>query len=90
MRGGGGGGSGGGGGDARKPYNLNIGINFNNLLNNVNFGQPDGTLSSSRFGQSTSTAGSLVDLAAAAVRPAQTARSIFKCDLAGKRRIENN
>lgn len=55
----GGGGRGGffGGGDNRKPYNLNLGINFNNLFNNVNFGTPVGNLSSGRFGQSTSTAG---------------------------------
>ncbi len=57
MMGGGGprgGGMFGGGGDSRKPYNLNVGINFSNLLNNVNFGTPVGSLSSSRFGQSTS------------------------------------
>ena len=65
MGGGGGGGGGrmgmggfgGGGGDARKPYNLNLGINFNNLFNTVNLGTPIGNLSSSRFGQSTSTGG---------------------------------
>ncbi len=54
----GGGGRGGfGGGDTRKPYNLNLGISFNNLFNNVNFGTPVGNLISSRFGQSTSTSG---------------------------------
>ncbi len=47
----------GGGGEVRKPYNLNIGISFNNLFNNVNFGSPIGNLASSRFGQSTSTLG---------------------------------
>ncbi len=65
MMGGGGGGGGGGrmmiggggGGDVRKPYNLNLSINVNNLFNNVNFGNPVGNLSSSRFGQSTSTGG---------------------------------
>ncbi len=51
------GGSGGGGTDIRKPYNLNVGINFTNLFNNVNFGAPVGSLSSSRFGQSVATAG---------------------------------
>ncbi len=61
--GGGGGGRGpgggfGGGGDGRKPYNLNLGISFNNLLNNVNFNTPVGSLTSSRFGQFTSTGGS--------------------------------
>jgi hypothetical protein len=51
------GGFGGGGGNERKPYNLNVGLNFNNLFNNVNFGTPVGNLTSSRFGQSTSIAG---------------------------------
>ncbi len=55
MRGGGGGF---GGGQGRKPYNLNLGVSFNNLFNNVNFNTPVGNMSSSRFGQSTSTAGS--------------------------------
>ena len=56
---GGRGGRGGGfaGGGERKPYNLNLGISFNNLFNNVNYGTPVGNLSSSRFGQSTSTSG---------------------------------
>ena len=58
---GGGGGGGmmrmGGGGDARRPYNLNVGIFVTNLFNKVNFANPNGSLSSSRFGQSTSTAG---------------------------------
>jgi hypothetical protein len=59
MAGGGGGGMGGffGGGDVRKPYNLNLSLSINNLFNNVNFGSPVGNLSSSRFGQSTSTIG---------------------------------
>jgi len=53
------GGFGGGfaGGDRRKPYNLNIGINISNLFNNVNLNTPVGNMASSRFGQSTSTAG---------------------------------
>jgi hypothetical protein len=46
----------GGGGDRRKPYNLNLSINFTNLFNNVNLGTPVGNLASFRFGQSTSTA----------------------------------
>jgi|CXWL01.1.fsa_nt_gi hypothetical protein len=53
----GGGGGGFGGGDARKPYNLSVGINVNNLFNIVNLGTPVGSLSSNRFGQSTSTGG---------------------------------
>lgn len=46
-----------GGGETRKPYNLNIGVFVTNLFNNVNFGTPSGSLSSFRFGQSTSTGG---------------------------------
>jgi hypothetical protein len=60
MRGGGGGGGFGGfggGGDARKPYNLNVGVFVTNLFNTVNLGNPVGSLSSFRFGQSTSTGG---------------------------------
>ena len=64
MRGAGGrGGRGGRGGglfggpEVRKPYNLQLGINFNNLFNTVNLGTPIGNLASSRFGQSTSTSG---------------------------------
>ncbi|HEX8288498.1 MAG TPA: carboxypeptidase regulatory-like domain-containing protein [Pyrinomonadaceae bacterium] len=56
-RGPGGGFGGFGGGNERKPYNLNVGVNFNNLFNNVNFGTPVGNLTSSRFGQSTSISG---------------------------------
>jgi hypothetical protein len=60
--GGGGRGPGGGGGffggpEVRKPYNLNLSINFNNLFNTVNLGTPVGNIASSRFGQSTSIAG---------------------------------
>ena len=46
-----------GGGNERKPYNLNISVNVQNLFNNVNFGTPIGNLNSGRFGQSTSTTG---------------------------------
>ena len=54
----GGGGFGGfGGGEGRSPYNLTLGLQFSNLFNNVNLNTPVGNLSSSRFGQSTSTAG---------------------------------
>ena len=48
---------GGFGGGERKPYNLNLGISFNNLFNTVNLGTPVGSLNSGRFGQSTSTSG---------------------------------
>ncbi len=47
----------GGGGDTRKPYNLSVSINASNLFNKVNLGNPTGSMSSLRFGQSTSTAG---------------------------------
>jgi uncharacterized membrane protein len=46
-----------GGNDVRKPYNLNLSINFNNLFNTVNLGTPVGNIASGRFGQSTSIAG---------------------------------
>jgi len=46
-----------GGGDGRKPYNLNIGVEVNNLFNNVNYASPIGNMASERFGQVTSTAG---------------------------------
>src|SRR5690606_30504395 len=49
---------GGFGGGERKKYNLNFGVNISNLFNNVNYSSPVGNLSSNRFGQSTSTAGS--------------------------------
>ena len=51
------GGGGFGGGDGRKPYNLNFSIDVQNLFNTVNLSTPTGSLSSSRFGQSTSTVG---------------------------------
>jgi hypothetical protein len=63
-RGGGGGGFGGagggggfGGGGTDSPYNLTVGLQVTNIFNNVNFNSPIGVLNSSRFGQSTSTAG---------------------------------
>jgi hypothetical protein len=54
---GGGGGGGFGGGDTAKRYNLTFGVNFQNVLNHVNFNRPVGNLSSSFFGTSTSSAG---------------------------------
>lgn len=58
-RGGGGGGRGGfsGFGGERKPYNLTVGLNIQNLLNTTNLANPISNLNSSRFGQSVSTAG---------------------------------
>ena len=57
--GGGGGGFGGGGlgGGESKRYNLTFSMNFQNVLNHVNFFRPVGNLSSSNFGISTSSAG---------------------------------
>ncbi len=52
MRGGGGFGGGG-----RAPYNLTVGLNIQNVFNTVNFNPPVGNLSSSRFGEYTSTGG---------------------------------
>ncbi len=58
-RGGFGGGPGGfGGGSERSPYNLRVGVRFNNLLNTNNMNSPVGNISSALFGQSTGTAGS--------------------------------
>jgi hypothetical protein len=61
-RGGGGGGGGFGGGGLggngeTKRYNLTFSVNFQNVLNHVNFNRPVGNLSSSNFGISTSSAG---------------------------------
>ena len=53
--GGGGGFPGGGGGGGR--YNLTFSVNFQNLLNHTNLGNPVGNIGSSLFGQSTSTGG---------------------------------
>ena len=54
---GGGGGGFGGGGNANSRYNLTFSLNFQNLLNHTNLGNPVGNLGSSFFGQSTSTGG---------------------------------
>lgn len=51
----GGGGFGGGGSNGR--YNLTFSVNFQNLLNHVNFNNPVGNIGSSLFGQSTATSG---------------------------------
>ena len=56
-RGGGGGGGGFGGGEGAQRYNLTFSVNFQNILNHVNLGRPVGNLSSSFFGQSTTSAG---------------------------------
>ncbi|HEV8369034.1 MAG TPA: TonB-dependent receptor [Pyrinomonadaceae bacterium] len=41
-----------------KRYNITVSVNIQNLLNTTNLSQPIGNLSSPRFGESTSTAGS--------------------------------
>jgi len=57
----GGGGPGGGGfggpGGGNGRYNLTFSLNFQNILNHVNYGLPVGNLGSGFFGQSTSTSG---------------------------------
>jgi len=53
----GGGGGGFGGGENAKRYNLTLSVNFQNILNHVNYGRPIGNLSSSLFGLSNSSAG---------------------------------
>jgi hypothetical protein len=50
------GGPGGGPGGPAK-YNLTLSVNFNNILNHVNFSAPQGSLTSPSFGQSLSTGG---------------------------------
>src|SRR5215212_8952483 len=55
--GGPGGGFGGPGGGGNGRYNLTFSVNFNNILNHTNLGNPVGNLGSRLFGQSTSTAG---------------------------------
>ena len=59
-RGGGGGDrgfGGGGGGDASRRYNLTVSLNFQNILNHANLGNPIGNLSSPLFGISNSSFG---------------------------------
>ncbi len=52
-----GGGGGGFGGGSGGRYNLTFSLNFNNILNHTNLGNPVGNLGSLLFGQSTSTTG---------------------------------
>ena len=51
------GGFGGGGGAGSSRYSLTFSLNFQNILNHTNFGNPVGNLGSGLFGESTSTAG---------------------------------
>jgi hypothetical protein len=55
--GGPGGGGFGGGGAGNGRYNLTFSLNFQNILNHVNFANPVGNLGSGFFGQSTATSG---------------------------------
>jgi hypothetical protein len=55
--GGGGPGGGGFGGGGNGRYNLTFSLNFQNILNHVNFANPVGNLGSGFFGQSTATSG---------------------------------
>ena len=55
--GGGNRGGGFGGGDTNQPYNLSVGLNFQNLLNTNNEGSRTGNLSSNLFGKSNSIGG---------------------------------
>jgi hypothetical protein len=47
-----------GGSASEKRFNLNVSINFQNLLNHVNLSRPEGNLSSPNFGESLGLAGS--------------------------------
>ena len=60
----GGGGFGGGGGGTGR-YNLTFSLNFNNMLNHVNFNNPTGNLGSRNFGESTGIATSFGGFGAA-------------------------
>ena len=50
-------GGGGGGGGTNRRYNLTLSVQARNILNHVNPGPINGTLTSPLFGQSNSTAG---------------------------------
>jgi hypothetical protein len=50
-------GGGGGAAASEKRYNLNVSINFQNILNHVNLGTPVGNLSSPSFGESVNLGG---------------------------------
>lgn len=47
-----------GGAPSEKRFNLNVSINFQNILNHVNLSRPEGNLSSPNFGESLGLAGS--------------------------------
>jgi hypothetical protein len=68
FRGGGGPGMFGGGGSSDRKYAINFSVQALNLFNNINYGQPIGTVSSPRFGQSTSLAGRMFSQGSASRR----------------------
>lgn len=59
---------GGAGGANGRKYALNFSFQALNLFNNINYGQPIGTVNSSRFGQSTSLAGQMFSQGSASRR----------------------
>jgi hypothetical protein len=70
---GGGGGRGGpggmfGGAGTGRKYSLNFSVQALNLFNNINYGGPNGTLGSRRFGQSSTLAGGIFSTGSAARR----------------------
>ena len=68
MMGGGGPGMMGGGGATDRKYALTFSVQALNLFNNINYGQPIGTVNSPRFGQSTSLAYGMFSSGAASRR----------------------
>jgi hypothetical protein len=67
-RGGPGGPGGMGGGGTGHKYSLNFSIQALNLFNNIDYGTPNGTVTSSNFGKSTSLAGAIFSSGSAARR----------------------
>jgi hypothetical protein len=57
-----------GGGASNRKYALNFSVQALNLFNNINYGQPIGTVNSPRFGQSTSLAPGMFSQGAASRR----------------------
>ena len=62
------GGGGMGGGATNRKYALNFSVQALNLFNNINYGQPGGTVSSPRFGLSSSLAPGMFSSGAASRR----------------------
>ncbi|HEX8812283.1 MAG TPA: carboxypeptidase regulatory-like domain-containing protein, partial [Terracidiphilus sp.] len=64
----GGGGPFGGGGSTNRRYNLTFTAQALNLFNNANYGGPNGTLGSTKFGESTTAAAGIFSSGAASRR----------------------